>query len=92
MSKITLNSIPNYIPMLKLFLSRYRELDREKYWSRIHLVPLLQAEIDRDLYRRTLAAQAREQEVMSDVPGWKVGEKVYHTQRYVKPTVVVIDE
>ena len=78
--------------MLKLFLSRYRELDREKYWSRIHLVPLLQAEIDRDLYRRTLAAQAREQEVMSDVPGWKVGEKVYHTQRYVKPTVVVIDE
>ncbi|CAG8622691.1 989_t:CDS:2 [Paraglomus brasilianum] len=79
------------IPTSKLFY-RDRELDREKYWSRIHLIPLLQAEMDRDLYRRTLATQAREQEVMSDVPGWKVGEKVYHTKRYVKPTVVVIDE
>ena len=48
------------------------ELEREKRWSRIHLVPLLLAEQDRDLYRREQAALAREKEIMSDVPGWEV--------------------
>jgi NADH dehydrogenase (ubiquinone) 1 alpha subcomplex subunit 13 len=49
-----------------------RELQREKVWSRIHLVPLLLAEGDRDAYRRELAANAREQEIMKDVKGWEV--------------------
>ena len=49
------------------------ELEREKRWSRIHLIPLLLAEQDRDLYRREQAALAREKEIMSDVPGWEVG-------------------
>ncbi|KAK8085776.1 hypothetical protein PG997_007047 [Apiospora hydei] len=37
------------------------ELAREKMWSRIHLIPLLQAEEDRDLARRHMADQAREE-------------------------------
>lgn len=49
-----------------------RELEREKAWSRIHLVPLLLAEGDRDAYRRQQAALAREREIMKDVKGWEV--------------------
>jgi len=49
-----------------------RELEREKVWSRLHLVPLLLAEGDRDAYRRQQAANVREQEIMKDVKGWEV--------------------
>ncbi|CAD6564824.1 MAG: hypothetical protein ASARMPRED_005694 [Alectoria sarmentosa] len=56
------------------------ELAREKMWSRIHLIPMLQAEEDRDLVRRTWADKARERELMG-------GEtKVYHSDRFVRPT------
>ncbi|KAJ1675828.1 60S ribosomal protein L26A [Spiromyces aspiralis] len=58
-----------------------RELVREKTWSRIHLIPLLQAESDRDDYRRLKAAEAREGEIMKDIPGWKVGEDVTSSRR-----------
>ncbi|KAI9336417.1 GRIM-19 protein-domain-containing protein [Zopfochytrium polystomum] len=48
-----------------------RELRREKAWARIHLVPLLQAETDRDIVRRIEASKAAEYEVMKDsVPDW----------------------
>jgi hypothetical protein len=53
-------------------LMSFRELRREKVWSRIHLVPLLLAEGDRDAYRRQLAALEREKEIMKDVKGWQV--------------------
>ncbi len=47
-------------------------------WSRIHLIPMLQAEEDRDLVRRQWADKARERELMG-------GEtKVYHTDRSVR--------
>jgi hypothetical protein len=49
-----------------------RELQREKVWSRLHLVPLLLAEGDRDAYRRQRAALERETEIMRDVKGWQV--------------------
>jgi hypothetical protein len=48
------------------------ELNRENAWTRIHLTPLLVAEADRDLYRRTRAAIAREAAIMEHVQGWKV--------------------
>lgn len=35
-------------------------------------MPLLMAESDRDAYRRSQAALAREKEIMKDVPGWEV--------------------
>lgn len=42
----------------------HSELAREKMWSRIHLIPLLQAEEDRDQVRRHFADQAREKELL----------------------------
>ena len=53
------------------------ELAREKMWSRIHLVPMLQAEEDRDLVRRHWADQAREKELLGSQTA------VYHSDRYV---------
>jgi NADH dehydrogenase (ubiquinone) 1 alpha subcomplex subunit 13 len=41
-----------------------RELQREKVWSRLYLVPLLLAEGDRDSYRRREAIKRREREIM----------------------------
>ncbi|KAL9069905.1 MAG: hypothetical protein Q9161_005219 [Pseudevernia consocians] len=49
------------------------ELAREKMWSRIHLIPMLQAEEDRDLVRRTWADKTREKELMG------AESKVYHS-------------
>ncbi|KAK3067898.1 hypothetical protein LTR53_010789 [Teratosphaeriaceae sp. CCFEE 6253] len=59
------------------------ELAREKMWSRIHLIPLLQAEVDRDLVRRTLATTAMEKELLG------AEMKVYHGDRFVRPHYVV---
>ncbi len=46
-------------------------------WGRIHLIPLLQAEEDRDQVRRYLADQAREKELMGE------NAKIYHSDRCV---------
>jgi NADH dehydrogenase (ubiquinone) 1 alpha subcomplex subunit 13 len=59
-----------------------REMAREKMWTRIHLIPMLQAETDRDDVRRYWAAQEREKELMKDVKGWEFGS-VYNSDRYV---------
>lgn len=45
-------------------------------WSRIHLIPLLTAEEDRDLVRRHWADLAREKELLGSET------KVYHGTRY----------
>jgi hypothetical protein len=42
----------------------------EKAWARIHLIPLLQAETDRDLVRRMAQMKETEAEIMKDVEGW----------------------
>ncbi|KAJ3797963.1 hypothetical protein GGU11DRAFT_31436 [Lentinula aff. detonsa] len=67
-----------------------RELQREKAWSRIHLVPLLMAEGDRDAYRRQQAALAREKEIMKDVEGWETGKSIYNNPKYASPQFVVL--
>jgi hypothetical protein len=46
-------------------------------WSRIHLIPVLQAEEDRDLVRRHYAQQAREKELLG------AETKVYNNDRCV---------
>ncbi|KAF2859575.1 NADH:ubiquinone oxidoreductase 14kD subunit [Piedraia hortae CBS 480.64] len=56
------------------------ELAREKMWSRIHLVPLLQAEEDRDQVRRMLSREKAEREVFGKEA------KVYNSDRFVRPT------
>lgn len=53
-----------------------RELAREKMWSRIHLIPMLQAEEDRDQVRRYWADQAREKQLLGE------NMKVYHSDRW----------
>jgi NADH dehydrogenase (ubiquinone) 1 alpha subcomplex subunit 13 len=60
------------------------ELAREKMWARIHLIPLLQAEEDRDQVRRYLADQAREKELLGE------NAKVYHSDRFVSPLLPVV--
>uniref|UniRef100_V5E773 NADH dehydrogenase [ubiquinone] 1 alpha subcomplex subunit 13 n=1 Tax=Kalmanozyma brasiliensis (strain GHG001) TaxID=1365824 RepID=V5E773_KALBG len=67
-----------------------RELKRERAWSRIHLIPVLMAESDRDEYRRNEAQVAREKEIMKDVPGWEAGKSVYNTKRYTPKNFTVL--
>jgi hypothetical protein len=58
-------------------LIRHSELAREKMWARIHLIPALQAEEDRDQVRRYLADKAREKELLGSET------KIYNSDRYV---------
>jgi NADH dehydrogenase (ubiquinone) 1 alpha subcomplex subunit 13 len=60
---------------LELGLTGSSELAREKVWSRFHLLPLLQAEEDRDQVRRYLADQQREKDLMGE------NMKVYNSDR-----------
>ena len=53
------------------------ELAREKMWSRIHLIPLLQAEEDRDQVRRYYSQQAMEKELLG------AETKAYNSDRLV---------
>lgn len=47
-------------------------------WGRIHLIPVMQAEEDRDQVRRYLADQAREKELLG------TNSSPYHGDRWVK--------
>ncbi|KAF2650743.1 NADH dehydrogenase-like protein 1 alpha subcomplex subunit 13 [Lophiostoma macrostomum CBS 122681] len=62
------------------------ELAREKMWARIHLIPALQAEEDRDQVRRYFADQAREKELLGS------NTRVYNSDRFVRPTFAVTPE
>uniref|UniRef100_A0A7N4PI29 NADH dehydrogenase [ubiquinone] 1 alpha subcomplex subunit 13 n=1 Tax=Sarcophilus harrisii TaxID=9305 RepID=A0A7N4PI29_SARHA len=55
--------------------------------ARIALMPLLQAEEDRRKLRMLRQNLEEEAIIMKDVPGWKVGESVFHTTRWVPPTL-----
>ncbi|MCJ1338529.1 hypothetical protein MMC09_003818 [Bachmanniomyces sp. S44760] len=59
------------------------ELAREKMWSRIYLIPLLQAEEDRDLVRKHLADQAREKALLG------TQTSPYNSDRFVRPHYAV---
>ncbi|XP_067416435.1 NADH dehydrogenase [ubiquinone] 1 alpha subcomplex subunit 13 [Emydura macquarii macquarii] len=63
-----------------------RRLLIEELESRIALFPLLQAESDRRTLRLLRENLEEEANIMKDVPGWKVGESVFHTDRWVTPT------
>ncbi|XP_013890015.1 NADH dehydrogenase [ubiquinone] 1 alpha subcomplex subunit 13 [Austrofundulus limnaeus] len=53
--------------------------------ARIALMPLMQAEKDRSILRLMRENLDEEAIIMKDVPGWKVGESVYHTKRWAVP-------
>lgn len=55
----------------------------EERKARYAMAPVLQAEEDRWYMEREKAIQAKEAEVMKFVPGWKVGESTYYTNRWV---------
>lgn len=60
------------------------ELGREKMWSRFYILPLLQAEEDRDQYRRYLADQERERQMFGK------STSPYNSDRFVRPTYAVV--
>ncbi|XP_032059617.1 NADH dehydrogenase [ubiquinone] 1 alpha subcomplex subunit 13 [Aythya fuligula] len=64
-----------------------RRLQIEDLEARIALMPLLQAEADRRILRLLRQNLDEEAKIMKDVPGWKVGESVFHTDRWVPPTL-----
>lgn len=72
--------LPIYqILILRCTVLHHRELKREKAWSRIHLIPMILAEADRDTFRREQANLKREQEIMKDVPNWEVSNGIEHS-------------
>lgn len=62
-----------------------RRLHIEDLEARIALLPLLQAEQDRSTLRMLRENLEEESVIMKDVPDWKVGENMFHTDRWVTP-------
>ncbi|PKI66775.1 hypothetical protein CRG98_012781 [Punica granatum] len=62
-----------------------RALKEEKYAARRAILPTLQAEEDERFVKEWKKYLEYEADVMKDVPGWKVGESVYHSGRWVPP-------
>jgi NADH dehydrogenase (ubiquinone) 1 alpha subcomplex subunit 13 len=90
--KLLTFKLPCFLNATLLVAIYRRELNREKTWSRIHLVPLLQAESDRAEARTLDQQEELERRVMKDVPDWETRRKVYNTERFVPPSVIVADE
>ncbi|KAF3947862.1 hypothetical protein CMV_026070 [Castanea mollissima] len=63
-----------------------RGLKEEKYAARTAILPLIQAEEDERFVKEWKKYLEYEAAVMKDVPGWKVGENVYHSGRWVPPS------
>ncbi|GCB72355.1 NADH dehydrogenase [ubiquinone] 1 alpha subcomplex subunit 13 [Scyliorhinus torazame] len=64
-----------------------RRLQIEDLEARVALLPLLHAEQDRRTLRLLRENLEEEAKIMKDVPGWKVGESVFHTDRWTTPSV-----
>ncbi|KAJ6703128.1 putative proteinDH DEHYDROGENASE UBIQUINONE 1 ALPHA SUBCOMPLEX SUBUNIT 13 [Salix viminalis] len=62
-----------------------RALKEEKYAARRAILPLLQAEEDERFVKEWNKYLEYEAEVMKDVPGWKVGQSVYNSGRWMPP-------
>ncbi|KAF7485433.1 Hypothetical predicted protein [Marmota monax] len=75
-----------YWSMMKWNRER-RRLQIEDLEARIALMPLFQAERDRRILQMLRENLEEEAIIMKDVPDWKVGESVFHTQRWVSPTI-----
>ncbi|KAM8961914.1 NADH dehydrogenase [ubiquinone] 1 alpha subcomplex subunit 13 [Pelodytes ibericus] len=64
-----------------------RRFQIEDLETRVAILPLLQAETDRRVLRQMRLNLEEEAKIMKDVPGWKVGESPFHTERWVTPTL-----
>ena len=65
-----------------------RLLKQERAEARQALVPLLSAEEDRRFLKWKESADREEAELMKHVRGYHVGEKLYHSDRWVAPAQV----
>ncbi|CAL5416590.1 unnamed protein product [Camellia sinensis] len=61
------------------------ELKEEKYAARKAILPMLQAEEDERFVKEWKKYLEEEARIMKDVPGWKVGESVYNSGRWMPP-------
>ncbi|RMX38517.1 NADH dehydrogenase [ubiquinone] 1 alpha subcomplex subunit 13-like [Pocillopora verrucosa] len=68
------------------------ELRKEQMEARIGFLPLLQAEHDRNCLRLLKENEELEAQIMKDVPDWKVGESVYHTEKWVTPMPIQVEK
>jgi NADH dehydrogenase (ubiquinone) 1 alpha subcomplex subunit 13 len=64
----------------------------EERKARYAMAPVLQAEEDRWYLARETEILKKEAEIMKDVPGWKVGESTYYTDRWVPRHVAPMDK
>eukprot|EP01018_Ginkgo_biloba_P030194 Gb_04416 [translate_table: standard] len=70
----------------KLLATKFlRYLKQEKYAARKAILPLIQAEEDERFVKEWKKALDEEAEIMKNVPGWKVGENVYNSGRWMPP-------
>ncbi|EGD76730.1 hypothetical protein PTSG_08081 [Salpingoeca rosetta] len=60
-------------------------LHQENVNSRLVLEPFLNAEKDRRYIQQVAEQLEAESIIMRDVKGWKVGERVYNTDRFIPP-------
>lgn len=60
-----------------------RALKKEKQQAQLNIIPLLQAEADLAYVKEKRANLEEEAKLMKNVPGWKVGESVYNTGKWV---------
>lgn len=66
--------------------NKYRsQLKREKFAARSAILPLIQSEEDERFVKAWKEYLEEEAEIMKDVPGWKVGESVYNSGRWMPP-------
>ena len=79
------SSPPVKDPSLTVTFYNRRELKREKLWARLYILPLVQAEMDREWVKWRNEQFDKEAEVMKDVPDWVVGQSVYHNDRWAFP-------
>lgn len=63
-----------------------RGLKAEKIAARQAILPLIQAEEDARFVREKNKLLEEEAKVMANVPGWKVGENVYNSGRWMAPS------
>lgn len=63
-----------------------RAYKKEKLDARIAVLPLIQAEEDMRFVEQMKKNLEEEARVMASVPGWKVGENVYHSRRWMPPS------
>lgn len=67
-----------------------RALKQEKFTARQATLPFIQAEEDAGFVRNRQKFLDEEARIMANVPGWKVGESVYNSGKWLPPATTKI--